>query len=140
MFPSDGSQDCPPGEECHQLSYYADNSSMLLPTSNLTFLNCEHILGKEVILSGFDTLLLYVANDEWSEGPHESTMQSSVIIRCTNDSIIAFNITFTQGLELISLTVAGCKTAFFLSSVTGLLMVEMSIQNSSFWTLLEILH
>ena len=135
VIPSDGSQDCPPGEECHQLSYYADHSSMLLPISNLTFLNGEHILGKEVTLSGFDHLLLYGQNSEWSEGPHESTMQSSVIIRCTNDSIIAFNITFTQALELISLTVAGCKTAFSLSNVAGLLMVKMSIQNSSFFGL-----
>ena len=131
VIPSDGSQDCPPGEECHQLSYYADHSSMLLPISNLTFFNGEHILGKEVTLSGFDTLLLQGVNGEWSEGPHESTMQSSVIIRCTNDSIIAFNITFTQKLELISLTVAGCKTAFSLNDVTELFMYKMSIQNST---------
>ena len=131
VIPSDGSHTCPPGEECHQLSYYADHSSMLLPTSNLTFLNGEHILGKEVTLSGFDTLLLYGPKGEWSEGPHESTMQSSVIIRCTNDSIIAFNITFTQILALTSLTVTGCKTAFSLIEVRVLLMKKVSIQNSS---------
>ena len=132
VIPSDGSQDCPPGEECHQLSYYADHSSMLLPISNLTFFNGEHILGKEVTLSGFDTLLLQGVNGEWSEGPHESTMQSSVIIRCTSDSIIAFNITFTQALKLSLLTVTGCKTAFSLINVAELFMHKMSIQNSSF--------
>ena len=131
VIPSDGSYVCHPWEECHQLSYYADNSSMLPLTSNLIFLNGEHILEQEVTLSGFDTLILYGPNGEWSEGPHESTMQSSVIIRCTNDSIIAFNITFTQKLELISLTVAGCKTAFSLNDVTELVMYKMSIQNST---------
>ena len=135
VIPSDGSHVCPPGEECHQLSYYADHSSMLPSFSNLTFFNGEHILGKEVTLSAFDIILLQGVNDEWSEGPHESTMQSSVIIRCTDDSIIAFNITSTQALELISLTVAGCKTAFSLSNVTRLLMGEISIQNCSFFGL-----
>ena len=135
VIPSDGSHACPPGEECHQLSYYADHSSMLLPISNLTFLNGEHILGKEVTLSGFDTLLLQGMNGEWSEGPHESTMQSSVIIRCTNDSITAFDITFTQKLVLMSLTVTGCKTAFSLSNITVLIMEKMSIQNNSFFGL-----
>ena len=135
VIPSDDSYVCPPGEECHQLSYYADHSSMLLPDSNLIFLNGEHILEKEVTLSGFDYLILYGVNDEWSEGPHESTMQSSVIIRCTSDSIIAFNITFTQTLALTSLTVTGCKTAFSLNNVTALIMEKMSIQNNSFFGL-----
>ena len=135
VIPSDDSYVCSPEEECHQLSYYADHSSMLLPDSNLIFLNGEHILEKEITLSGFDYLILYGVNDEWSEGPHESTMQSSVVIRCTNDSIIAFNITFTQTLELTSLTVTGCKTAFSLSNVAGLFMTNMSIQNNSFFGL-----
>ena len=135
VIPSDDSYVCSPEEECHQLSYYADHSSMLLPDSNLIFLNGEHILEKEVTLSGFDYLIFYGVNDEWSEGPHESTMQSSVIIRCTNDSIIAFNITFTQTLELTSLTVTGCKTAFSLSNVAGIFMTNMSIQNNSFFGL-----
>ena len=135
VIPRDGSHACPPGEECHQLSYYADHSSMLPPSSNLTFFNGEHILRKEVTLSGFDLLLLQGLNNKWSKGPHESTMQSSVIIRCTNDSIIAFDITFTQILALTSLTITGCKTAFSLIEVRVLLMKKVSIQNNSLYGL-----
>ena len=130
VIPSDGSQDCPPGEECHQLSYYAGKPSMLLPNM-LLFSNGEHLLEKEITFSAFNALFLIGLKSEWSEGPHKSTMQSSVIIRCTNDSIIAFSITYTQSLALIGLTVTGCKTAFSLHNVWSLHINKSSVQNST---------
>ena len=130
VIPSDGSQDCPPGEECHQLSYYAGKPYMLLPNT-LLFLNGEHLLEKEIAYNGYYTFNLFAKKNTWSKGPDESTMQSSVIIRCTNDSIIAFSVTYTQSLRLFGLTVTGCKTAFTLCNVRSLHMNQISIQNST---------
>ena len=131
VIPSDGPQDCPSGEDCHLLSYYAKNLSMLRPVAELAFLNGEYLLEEEVTLNGFDFLALVGLNGEWSEGPHESTMQSSVIIRCTNNSIVAFNITSIYMLGLINLTVTGCKTAISLNNVTEFVIIKVSIQNST---------
>ena len=130
VIPSDGSQDCPPGEECHQLSYYAGKPYMLLPNT-LLFLNGEHLLEKEIAYNGYYTCNLFAKKNEWSKGPDESAMQSSVIIRCTNDSIIAFSVTYTQSLTLFGLTVTGCKTAFTLHNVQSLLINKLSVQNST---------
>ena len=130
VIPSDGSQDCPPGEECHQLSYYAGKPYKFLPNT-LLFLNGEHLLEKEIAYNGYYTFNLFAKKNEWSKGPDDSAMQSSVIIRCTNDSIIAFSVIYTQSLTLFGLTVTGCKTAFTLHNVRSLHMNQISIQNST---------
>ena len=130
IIPSDGSQDCPPGEECHQLSYYAGKPYRLIPNT-LLFLNGEHLLDKEIAYNGYYTFNLFAKKNEWSTGPDESTMQSSVIIRCINGSIVAFSVTYTQSLALFGLTVTGCKTAVSLRNVRSFRMNQISIQNST---------
>ena len=130
VIPSDGSQDCPPGEECHLLSYYAGKPYWLFPHT-LLFLNGEHLLDKEIVYTGFYTFYLFSLKNEWSTGPDESTMQSSVIIRCINDSIIAFNVSSVRYLSMFGLTITGCKTAFSLRNIWSLSMIQISIQNST---------
>ena len=94
VIPSNASSsDCPKGGNgCHTLSYYA-RTPYFLRESTFVLLNGEHILDTVFAFEGFYSLTFQGANTiHWSEGPHKSTMQSPVIIRCINDSITSFNI------------------------------------------------
>ena len=131
VFPTDGRQKCPQKEDCHPLSYYTNNALDSFQETGLIFPNGEHFLDKEIALIGYNTLLIFGLMYDFNIGPNNSTMQSSVIIRCTDDSIIAFNIISTQILMLKGLTVSGCKTAFSVHNVTELSIKQISIQNST---------
>lgn len=99
-------------KDCHQLSYYTNNT---LNETVVIFPDGDHFLDEEITLTGYNTVVIRGLNSAFNVGPNNSTMQPSVIIRCTSDSITAFNITSTQSLTLMGLTVSGCKTCCFLS-------------------------
>ena len=82
---SDDSQSCPPGNECHNLSYYISYFEQYFTSnSTIVFLEGEHMLEREdhVLVHDIDSLGL-IGQGQWVEGSEKTMWQSTVIINCT---------------------------------------------------------
>jgi hypothetical protein len=70
-------------------------------------------------------------NGGWKQGPHWSVYQSTVVIRCTSDSILGFYINSVKSVNFAGLTIAGCSSAFYANNIASLILKQVSVQNCS---------
>ena len=132
VTPSGKSKNCPINSECHTISYYA--SSNFSNMANVTFIFMEgyHFLNSSFRLENIRKLSL-IGQGQWVIGPHWSTKQSTVVIKCTAHSKIA--IKSSDYVYIHKLTVTNCGAGFQANHVENFHMSYVSIQNSTFFGL-----
>ena len=127
---------------CHNLSYYtADYEFFFTNDTIFYFLQGTHILKGTLIISGVSNITLQGQGDI-EQGFHETVMQSTSVIRCSDYSRGGIQFTNSRAIVLKSLTIANCG-AFFNNSYgegnVSLLFVDinnvtlewLSVQNGS---------
>ena len=93
---------------CRELSYYTNRPMLFTNNTVFCFLKGRHILDQE----GFVTITS-VSNLTWQGvgsmemGPHETTMQSTVVIKC-NRSTGGFMIRDSQFVTILNITLTNC--------------------------------
>ena len=97
---------------CQELSYYTNQTSLFANNTVFCFIKGHHILNQE----GFVTITC-VSNLTWQGmgsmemGPHETTMQSTVVIKC-NKSTGDFMIRDSQFVTILNIRL--CCTSLLL--------------------------
>ena len=93
---------------CKELSYYTSQAMLFTNNTVFCFLKGHHILEQE----GFVTII-NVSNLTWQGmgamemGPHETTMQSTVVIKC-NRSTGGFRFKDSQFVTILNITLTNC--------------------------------
>ena len=93
---------------CQELSYYTNQPMLFTNNTIFYFMKGYHILNRE----GFITIT-GVSNLTWQGigamemGPHETTMQSTVVIKC-NRSTGGFKCTKSQFVTIFNITLTDC--------------------------------
>ena len=97
---------------CHDLSYYiADYKFFFTNDTIFSFLQGTHILKGTLVISGISNITLQGQGDI-EQGFHETVMQSTSVIRCSNNNGGGIQFTNSRAVVLKSLTIASCG-AFF---------------------------
>ena len=98
---------------CQELSYYINQTSLFANNTVFYFLKGHHILEHE----GFVTII-NVSNLTWKGigamemGPHETTMQSTVVIKC-NRSSGGFKFTESKFVTILNISLAECAAPIY---------------------------
>ena len=122
---------CPSGVECHTLSYYLSKSYMYSSTgAEFIFLNGKHFLDSTFNLFKYVNLSL-VGLGKWRQGSHWSVHESTVVIKCTNSTIIGFRLVDIYYLQMAGVTITGCGKALYIADVSMINFWHISIQNST---------
>ena len=122
---------CPSGVECHTLSYYLSKSYMYSSTgAEFIFLNGKHFLDSTFNLFKYVNLSL-VGLGKWRQGSHWSVHESTVVIKCTNSTIIGFHLVDIYYLQMAGVTITGCGKALYIADVSMINFWHISIQNST---------
>ena len=92
---------------CQEFSYYT-NQKMFTSNAVFCFLKGHHILDQEnfVTINGVSDLTLQGIG-AMEMGPHKTTMQSTVVIKC-NRSTRGFNFTESQFVTILKITLTNC--------------------------------
>ena len=110
VVPGD-SQSCPPGNECHNLSYYISHfEDYFTSNSTIVLLEGEHKLEREdhVLVHGIDSLgLRLIGQGQWVEGSEKTVWQSTVIINCTKGRG-GFSFRDSNNIAIEMLTMINC--------------------------------
>ena len=131
VTPTTGNQSCPTDQECHTLSYYINN--ITLPSNvTLSFINGEHLLNANEVLQikGLNNVKL-LGQGQLVQGFHQSVIQSSVIIKCIQNTSIAIDVYATTVIHINGLTITHCSRGIVIDSVLDAQLNNLSIQNGS---------
>ena len=122
---------CPSGVECHTLSYYSSKPYMYSSTgAEFIFLNGEHFLESTFYLFRYVNLS-FVGLGKWRQGSHWSVHESTVVIKCTNSTIIGFHLKDIYYLYMKGVTITGCGKALYIADVSMINFWHISIQNNT---------
>ena len=99
---------CPINTICHPLSFYENNQYQYF-TSNTVFYFMEgnHILSKELLISVSD--ITFKGLGSIVQGFDETVMQSTVILKCLNNSYGGLAFMNGEKIFLSHITITGCK-------------------------------
>ena len=99
---------CPNNTICHPLSFYENNQYQYF-TSNTVFYFMEgnHILSKELLISVSD--ITFKGLGSIVQGFDETVMQSTVILKCLNNSYGGLTFMNGEKIFLSHITITGCK-------------------------------
>ena len=134
---------------CQELSFYTNQSSVYFTSNSVFFfLEGHHFLGQEdaVNITGVRNLTLQGLGT-MEAGPHETVMESTVVINCNNGG---FTFTETQFVTIEAITLNGCTGNMYFfglgpsASGLGLIcshnfrLLNVSVQNSSGYGVLAV--
>ena len=129
---------------CRELSYYTNQTTLFASNTIFYFLKGHHILDQEdsVTITNV-TNLIWQGMGGMEMGPHDTTMQSSVVIKC-NRSTGGFRIRDSQFVTIFNITLIDCASdlvfdPYFYFTAVGLRLEHLfnthlrhiSIRNSS---------
>ena len=125
-------ESCPPTDlPCHNLSFYsADYKLYFNDNATFYFLKGTHTLQHQLLINGVSNLTLQGLGDI-EQGFHETVMQSTSVIRCSNYRV---GIAFAQCTDLVfkSLTFANCELiTVAILNARNFILNWVSVQNSS---------
>lgn len=72
-----------------------------------------------------------VGKGKWIQGPHWSVKQSTVIIKCTDNTFGAVTISLSKQVVIMGLTITHCGFGFYLYNVTSTILSQVSMQYNS---------
>ena len=135
---------------CQELSFYTNQSSVYFTNNTVFyFLEGHHFLDQQdaVTITGVRNLTLQGLGT-MEAGPHETVMQSTVVINCNNGG---FCFTENQFVTIKAVTFNGCSShqysnienellisGFIIVSSLNILLKDISVQNSSGYGILVI--
>ena len=116
---------------CHNLSFYsADYKLYFNDNATFYFLKGTHTLQHQLLINGVSNITLQGLGDI-EQGFHETVMQSTSVIRCSNYRV---GIAFAQCTDLVfkSLTFANCELiTVAILNARNFILNWVSVQNSS---------
>ena len=123
---------CPPTDlPCHNLSFYSADYELYFTNDTIfSFLKGTHTLQHQLKINGVSNLTLQGLG-ELEEGFHETVMQTTSVIMCSNYSV---GISFAQCTDLVfkSITIANCEViTLAISNASNVTLNWVSIQNGS---------
>ena len=110
-------EDCPSTNlPCHNISFYtADNAFYFTDDTTFYFLNGTHTLQGVLVINGASNIILR-GMDSIEQGFHETVMQSTSVITCSNYNNSGIEFANSTDVILKSLTIANCGFITFISS------------------------
>ena len=133
-------EDCPSGDlPCQDLSYYiADYPSYFIDDAIFYFLEGTHTLQGILNISNVSNITLQGLG-HIEQGFHETVMQSTSVIRCSNSKRTGIQFTSSSDVELKSLTIANCgfkwnqypSISLYFADNDNITLEFVSVQNSS---------
>ena len=123
---------CPPIDlPCHNFSFYSADYELYFTNDTIFyFLKGTHTLQHQLKINGVSNLTLKGLG-KIEEGFHETVMQTTSVIMCSNYSV---GISFVQCTDLVfkSMTIANCEViTLAISNASNVTLNWVSIQNSS---------
>ena len=127
---------------CHKLSYYvADYSSYFTDDTIFYFLEGTHTLQGILEITNISNITLQ-GQGHIEQGFHETVMQSTSVISCSDNKRVGIQITTSNGIVMKSLAIANCAFDAYISSqkivnslhfvnINDVTLEWVSVQNSS---------
>ena len=124
---------------CHNLSYYtADNASYFTDDAIFYFLEGTHTLQGILYISNVSNITLQGLG-HIEQGFHETVMQSTTVIRCSDSNRTGILFTSSSDILLKSLTIANCEfnwhqyysVSLYFVNIKNVTLEYVSVQNSS---------
>ena len=132
-------EDCVADLPCHNLSYYIANySSYFIDDAIFYFLEGTHTLQGILNISNVSNITLQGLG-HIEQGFHETVMQSTSVIRCSNSKRTGIKFTSSSDVVLKSLTIANCgfkwnqyySVSLYFVEINKVTLECVSVQNSS---------
>ena len=133
-------EDCPSGDlPCHKLSYYIANySSYFTDDAIFYFLEGTHTLQGILNISNVSNITLQ-GMGHIEHGFHETVMQSTSVIRCSNKHRTGVQFTSSTEIVLKMLTIANCgftwyqhySVSLYFADINTVTLECVSVQNGS---------
>ena len=133
-------EDCPSTDlPCHNLSYYiGDYASYFTDDAIFYFLEGTHTLQGILTISKLSNITLQGLG-HIEQGFHETVMQSTSVIRCSDRKEFGIHVTSSSDIVLKLLTISKCgfywhqyySVSLFISDIDNVSLEWVSVQNSS---------
>ena len=139
VSPAPNGEDCPTYLPCHNLSYYiADYASYFTDDAIFYFLEGTHTLQGILNISNVSNITLQGLG-HIEQGFHETVMQSTSVIRCSDSNSTGIQFTSSNDVVLKSLTIANCEfnwhlhynVSLYFDDINSITLECVSVQNSS---------